>query len=519
MTTKTPAKTLGLMGFFALTATMVLDVYEYPTFATSQLNLLFFLIVGGILWFFPVALCSAEMATIPQWEKGGVFTWVSETLGEKWGFTAIFFQWFQITVGFVTMIYFMLSALVKVFDWQMLDQNPIAKTLAVLIIFWLITLSQLGGTRVTDKLIKFTFSLGVVVPAILLLTFCVIYVAQGNPLAFSGAGRKLMPNFHDVATLVVFVSFILSYMGVEASATYSNELKNVQRNYPLAMIMLAVFAIVINSIGGLSVGAIVSQSQLSLSGGVMQAFDAYLVHFGISSKLVVKLLAFLVAFGILGEVSSWVLGPVRGLYMAAQRGLLPPVFRKTNRHEVPVPLVLVQGGLVSVWTIVLTLFGGGNNVSFQVALTLTAVIYALMYVIFFVGYFKLVHRMPELKGVFQVPGKKIGKTLIAGSGLLATIIVVGISFVVPSSLPQASGLTYQLMLLGGTLITLALPLIIYHFNDKSQHVIIHQPIHMKATQTNWLVRPAARGEHLIMSDEKRLRAEEQKLVSEFKQKL
>ncbi|QBO37454.1 amino acid permease [Periweissella cryptocerci] len=507
------------MGFFALTATMVLDVYEYPTFATSQLNLMFFLIVGGILWFFPVALCSAEMATIPQWEKGGVFTWVSETLGERWGFTAIFFQWFQITVGFVTMIYFMLSALTEVFGWQILDQNPVYKTLAVLAIFWLVTLSQLWGTKVTDKLIKFTFSLGVVVPAVLLLAFCIIYVAQGNPLAFSGSGRNLLPNFHDAATLVVFVSFILSYMGVEASATYSNELKNVQRNYPIAMIMLVVFAIVINSIGGLSVGAIISQGDLSLSGGVMQAFDAYLVHFGIDSAILVKILAFLVAFGILGEVSSWVLGPVSGLYMAAQRGLLPPLFRKTNKHEVPVPIVLLQGALVSVWTIVLTLFGGGNNVSFQVALSLTAVIYGLMYVIFFTSYFKLVHKMPALKGVYQVPGKKVGKTIIAGSGMVCTIVVLGISFVVPSSLPQASGLTYQLMLLGGALITLTLPFVIYHFNDKSQHVIIHKPIHLKATETNWLVRPAARGEHMIVSDEKRLRMAEQKVMQKIKTKL
>ncbi|GFH42168.1 hypothetical protein Hs30E_07190 [Lactococcus hodotermopsidis] len=143
MATKT--KQLTLFGFFALTASMVLDVYEYPTFATSQLNLIFFLIVGGLLWFFPAALCSAEMATIPEWEKGGVFTWVSETLGEGFGFMAIFFQWFQITVGFVTMIYFMISALSNVLSWSALDSNPILKTIAVLVIFWLVTLNSSVG--------------------------------------------------------------------------------------------------------------------------------------------------------------------------------------------------------------------------------------------------------------------------------------------------------------------------------------------------------------------------------------
>ena len=54
-------KKLSLFGFFALTASMVLTVYEYPTFATSKLHLVFFLLLGGILWFLPVALCAAEM--------------------------------------------------------------------------------------------------------------------------------------------------------------------------------------------------------------------------------------------------------------------------------------------------------------------------------------------------------------------------------------------------------------------------------------------------------------------------
>lgn len=70
---------------------MVLTVYEYPTFATSQLHLVFFLLLGGILWFLPVALCAAEMATVEGWKDGGIFSWVSQTLGERFGFAAIFF--------------------------------------------------------------------------------------------------------------------------------------------------------------------------------------------------------------------------------------------------------------------------------------------------------------------------------------------------------------------------------------------------------------------------------------------
>lgn len=41
----------------------------------------------------PVALCAAEMATVKSWENGGIFAWVGNTLGKRWGFAALFYQW------------------------------------------------------------------------------------------------------------------------------------------------------------------------------------------------------------------------------------------------------------------------------------------------------------------------------------------------------------------------------------------------------------------------------------------
>lgn len=88
---KSAVKTLGFFGFFAMTASMVMTVYAYPNFASSGLHLIFFLILGGIFWFLPVALVAAEMATVKGWEDGGIFGWVGKTLGKRWGFAALFY--------------------------------------------------------------------------------------------------------------------------------------------------------------------------------------------------------------------------------------------------------------------------------------------------------------------------------------------------------------------------------------------------------------------------------------------
>ncbi|MBD5855949.1 glutamate:gamma-aminobutyrate antiporter [Lactococcus lactis] len=497
-------KKLSLFGFFALTASMVLTVYEYPTFATSKLHLVFFLLLGGLLWFLPVALCAAEMATVEGWKNGGIFSWVSQTLGERFGFAAIFFQWFQITVGFVTMIYFILGALSYVLNFQALNTDPLIKFIGLLIIFWGLTFSQLGGTQRTAKLVKAGFVVGIVIPSIILFGLAAAYFIGGNPIEIPINKHAIVPDFSQVSTLVVFVSFILAYMGVEASASHINELENPKRNYPLAMILLVILAISLDAIGGFSVAAVIPQKDLSLSAGVIQTFQTLILHFNHHLGWLVKVIALMIAFGVMGEVSSWVVGPSRGMFAAAQRGLLPKFLRKTNTYEVPVPLVMIQGIIVTLWGAVLTFGGGGNNLSFLVAISLTVVIYLVGYLLFFIGYFVLIYKKQNLKRTYNVPGKRVGKTIIAGIGFLLSIFALFISFVPPASIAKNETHTYQMILLISFVVTAILPFIVYELHDKRGHDIIEEPRHFKARDVNPAIYPAARGEHHIIKKEEHI---------------
>lgn len=497
-------KKISLFGFFALTASMVLTVYEYPTFATSKLHLVFFLLLGGLLWFLPVALCAAEMATVEGWKNGGIFSWVSQTLGERFGFAAIFFQWFQITVGFVTMIYFILGALSYVLNFQALNTDPLIKFIGLLIIFWGLTFSQLGGTQRTAKLVKAGFVVGIVIPSIILFGLAAAYFIGGNPIEIPINKHAFVPDFSQVSTLVVFVSFILAYMGVEASASHINELENPKRNYPLAMILLVILAISLDAIGGFSVAAVIPQKDLSLSAGVIQTFQTLILHFNHHLGWLVKVIALMIAFGVMGEVSSWVVGPSRGMFAAAQRGLLPKFLRKTNMHEVPVPLVMIQGIIVTLWGAVLTFGGGGNNLSFLVAISLTVVIYLVGYLLFFIGYFVLIYKKQNLKRTYNVPGKRVGKTIIAGIGFLLSIFALFISFVPPASIAKNETHTYQMILLISFVVTAILPFIVYELHDKRGHDTIEEPRHFKARDVNPAIYPAARGEHHIIKKEEHI---------------
>ena len=459
-------KSLTLFGFFAMTASMVMTVYEYPTFATSGFHLVFFLLLGGFLWFLPVALCAAEMATVDGWQEGGIFAWVGNTLGEKFGFAAIFFQWFQITVGFVTMIYFILGALSYVFNFPALNTNPVIKFIGVLVVFWALTFSQLGGTKNTATIAKIGFIIGILIPAVILFVLSIAYVVGGNPIDVEISGKAFIPDFSKVNTLVVFVSFILGYMGVEASASHVNEMENAKKNYPLAMFILVILAIVLNTIGGLSVAAVIPQSDLNLSSGVVQTFAALIGHFSTSLDWLVKLIAILIAVGVMGEVSAWVVGPSRGIYAAAKNGILPKVFTKVNKHDVPVPLIMVQGVVVTIWAAVLTFGGGGNNVSFLTAISLTVVIYLVGYLLFFIGYFILVLKKKNLNRAYQIPGGTTFKMIVGIVGFVMSIFALCISFVPPSSLNASSAHQYETILIISFIVTIIIPFAIYAASHK-----------------------------------------------------
>ena len=187
-------KQLTLLGFFAITASMVMAVYEYPTFATSGFSLTFFLILGGLLWFIPVGLCAAEMATVEGWQEGGVFTWVSKTLGEKWGFAAISFGYLQIAIGFIPMLYFVLGALSYILNWPELNNDPIVKTVAALVILWGLALTQFGGTKNTARIAKIGFFAGILLPAAILVILAITYLRSGAPIAIEMNAETFFRN-------------------------------------------------------------------------------------------------------------------------------------------------------------------------------------------------------------------------------------------------------------------------------------------------------------------------------------
>ncbi|MGL4741325.1 MAG: amino acid permease [Sarcina sp.] len=461
----TKSKKLTMLGFLFLTSSILIEIYEYPTFATSGFSSIFYLIIGGILWFVPVCLCAAEMATVDGFQEGGVFTWTSKTLGKKLGFAHIFYQFIVFTIGAVTMIYFIVGAISYITGISAINNNPLIKFLFVIGIFWIITFVQFKGIKETALIAKIGFIAGIVIPAVVLFVLTAIYLLKGYPIHIAISAKTFIPNFSNISSLVVLVSFMLSYMGLEVSATHINDMENPKKDYPKAIIIILFLCILLSSFGALSIGIVVPQSALSLNQGVFQAYSILLSYFG-HFGFIVKILAVLLCLGSIAEISSWIVGPSKGLSVAGEHGFFSKKIYKRNKNDVASNILIIQAICVTIWTAVLTFGTGSSNNSFFMAMTLTVIVYLLAYALFFIAYIKLTISNNDLSRKYQIAKSKTLRLIISIVGLIFTVVAFVISFIPPSGIKPGQVANYTHLLIIVFVIIVILPFIISAIRKK-----------------------------------------------------
>ncbi len=454
-------KKLGMFSFYTITSAMVMSVYVYPTFATAGLGLVFFLAVSGLLWFIPTALCSAEMASVDAFDKGGIFIWVKQTLGEKWAFIAVFFQWFQVTIGFVSMLYFIVGMLSVALDLPILNDNIWAKLTTMIIIFWIVSLAQFLGNKITAIISKIGFLFGVLMPVIVLAILTIMYIQSDGTIHIDLSLQELVPDFNSMNSLVVFVSFILAYLGIEASANEIHNLKDSSKSYPRVIIIFCITSILINMIAGLSIAILVPLDQINLSTGIIQAFQTAVNTLIPDYGFIVTIIGIIMTLSTIAKISTWIVAPSEGLYESAKLGLLPQFFLKENKNKIPVNIVLMQSVIATIWVVVLTLTSTHGNLAFLLSLALTVITYLMAYLLMYLAYFKLVLKHASFTRGYEAFTTKSKKMILGGIGFITTVFAFVLSFYPPDNYGREDQIIYLLVLVVSFVVISLLPIIIY----------------------------------------------------------
>lgn len=454
--TNNPTK-LNLFKLIMITLAFIMSIRNLPMLAETGWLQVFYMIAAAVLFLIPTALISAELAT--GWPSaGGVYKWIKLAFGDRAAFIAAWMLWVQMFFGMV-MIGSFIAAMIAFIFKPALASNNIYIAVVTILIYWVATSLNLKGLKSGSTISSAGFLIGVIIPFILILGFGLTYFLGNNPIqlpAFTWA--KALPDFSSLSHLTFFVGVIFVFAGVEVSSVHANEVDNPQKNYPLAMLVAVILILVLNILGAFAIEIAEPASSINLASGIMQTFSVFfkLRHV----DWLIPIVAAMVGFGAFGQLSTWVLGPSTAMLQVAKNGFMPKWWQKTNKNGVPIRFVLVQATMISLIALIYVVVPAINTGFFMI-LILTTTLYAIMYILLFASAIKLRYKYPDVKRAYRIPGGKVGMWIVGLVGLLTMVFVIVISFFPPTNLKIGSPTFYVLFMVGGLLIFLTIPIIIY----------------------------------------------------------
>ena len=165
----------------------------------------------------------------------------------------------------------------------------------------------------------------------MLVILGVVFLGQGNPSAAPMTVSNLLPEWAGLASLVLIVNNFLSYSGMEMNAVHVSSLKDPSKEFPKTIFLASVLVLLIFILPALAISWVVPAEQLSLTAGIMQAFEAIFANFGI--QWLTPIFGLMLVTASLGGMLTWLAGPSKGLLLISrQEGYLPPFLQKMNKH-------------------------------------------------------------------------------------------------------------------------------------------------------------------------------------------
>ena len=457
---------ISMMAFAIMNITTIISLRGLPAMAEYGLTSIFYYVFAAVVFLIPTALVAAELAaTFPK--QGGVFRWVGEAFGPRWGFAAMYYQWQAIVIWFPTVLIYGAVSLAYVFWPQSFDRSLAGNklyTIAVLLgVFWFVTLWTFRGVKASSLLSSLGGLFGTIIPGAILIVLAAVYVAMGKPIQMP-LHTGLLPDFSHFQNMVLAAGVFLFFAGMEMQAVHVKQLDKPSRSYPLAVLIATIVVLALFILGTLAVGVVIPHKDINLNQSLLIAYRDLWSAFGL--PWLGNVMAALLAFGVLGQASVIVSGPSTGLLAVGRAGYLPHLLQKTNKNGIPVAILLLQGGLVTVLCAAFTVLPSVES-AYQLLSQMATIIYLFMYLIMFVAAIRLRYSQPEKARPFKIPGGMLGMWFVGGLGLAGAVTATVFSFIPPKQIGTGSPAVYVGILLVGCAIFAAIPFLLYIFHKPS----------------------------------------------------
>lgn len=451
--------TITTAGMAIMIITTVVSLRGLASQAEFGIQSIFWYVLAGIVFLIPFSLVCAELASTYT-HSGGLYRWISEAFGTRWGWTGMYLEWQCLVIWFPAVLMFGAVSLAYVFWPESFDNrlsaNKLYTILVVLGVYWFATFNSFRGMKKANFVSQTGGLFGTIIPGVILIILGIIYLLMGDKIDLVKA--DFFPDFSKLTTIVFAASIFLFFGGMEMNAVHVQSMKDPRRGYPKALFYAVIVILAVFILGTLAIGFVIPVKDINLLSTLLVAYNKLFA--AIHCPWLGNVIAVLITYGVIGQVSVIVTGPSTGLVAVGKSGFLPPSLQKENKNGINTSILYIQGAFVTLLAFALVALPSVES-AYQILSQMSTILYLILCCMIYMAFIRLRRTQPNKPRGFRVPGGKFVEYLIGVIGIIGVIFAAVLSFFPPSQINTGSPATYVTILIAGVVVFVALPLIIY----------------------------------------------------------
>lgn len=392
------------MTLFTVSAILLLDTLAAS--ASIGVSSIFWWLAMGVLFFIPYGLISAELGTTYP-EQGGLYSWVRDTFGTRWGTRVTWLYWVNIILWNASI--FILFA--GIFTQMFFPSMSLSLQLALAIgVNWLVVAITCLSLRVGKWVPNLGASLKLITFAAIVIGGVVYATKDGVQLANDFSWEAFKPQWSGSTQYVSTV--IYGMLGFELMSSASEEMKNPQRDIPRSILSSGLIIFISYILGTFAILAVIPSDEINLVEGLVDTLQRL---FGESELGVMAavLLGSFALFTFFSNSTTWSIGANRAAAESAIDGELPNVFAiEHSRYGTPAGAAIIMGIAGTLVLLTYGLMSGSNEDLFWSLFAASAVLFMIPYIVVVAAFYRSRMIDADRPRPFRVPGNNAGAMAI-----------------------------------------------------------------------------------------------------------
>lgn len=452
-------KTIALWDIVFINLVAIVGIRWLPLAAGFGASAIVLWIVAVLLFFVPLSLVAAELASAIPYE-GGMYLWVRKAFGDKLGFLVSWFYWTTNFFYYPSLLTFVAVTMAFLFNPELAKDKFFVCSVSILFL-WLVTFLNFISMRVVTWFAKLSSIVGTLLPCLIIIALGFgSYFVFNRPVPTDYSLSALIPNLSHGSNISLLVALMLSMAGIEITAVFAGEMENPRKNYPKAVLISGLAIIVIYVIGTMAITLMIDPAKISAAAGIMDALK--IITDELNLPLLLMFMAIMPIIGSIGGMGIRMVASLKMFITSCHDGILPAGFTKLNKNDMPSRAMLWQAVIVT-GIIIITAFLPSVEVFYETLLIITGSLYFIPYFLMLSAFINLRFTQPNLSRSFKVPGGKVIAVLIAGIGMLSIMLALMLPFFIPPRdvVSVQDILWYRIELIGGPVIFVFLGFLLY----------------------------------------------------------